>query len=150
MTLLSILADLKISVVWVVSTRPLISKSSSPCMNSLVTVPRAPSTIAITVTFILHSFFNSQVRSKYLSFFLLSFNFTLWSTGTVKSAILQILFIYLLIFFFDYYKGGSSGWDQVIRLYVKISETFVSLILQDRYTTVHIPFVRMIKFQFLA
>ena len=36
--LLCILADLNNAVVWVVSTRPLISKSSSSCINPLVTV----------------------------------------------------------------------------------------------------------------
>ena len=43
------------------------------------------------VTFISHSFFNSLARSRYLSFFSLSFNFTLWSAGTWKSIILQVL-----------------------------------------------------------
>ena len=36
-TLLSIQADLNNAVVWMVSTRPLISKSSRPFINSLVT-----------------------------------------------------------------------------------------------------------------
>ena len=40
-TLLSILVDLNIAVVWTVSTRPLIFKSSSSCTKPLVTVPRA-------------------------------------------------------------------------------------------------------------
>ena len=43
-TLLSILADLNNAVVWIVSTSPVISKSSSPCTNLLVTVPRAKGT----------------------------------------------------------------------------------------------------------
>ena len=52
-----------------VSTRPLISKSSSPCTNPLVTVPSAPITIGITVTFMFHRFVNSLARFKYyLSF----------------------------------------------------------------------------------
>ena len=37
-TFLNILADLNNAVVWTVSTRPVISKSSSPCTNPLVTV----------------------------------------------------------------------------------------------------------------
>ena len=52
-----------------VSSRPLISKSSSPCTNPSVTVPRAPIIIVITVTFMFLSFFNSLARSRYLSLF---------------------------------------------------------------------------------
>ena len=40
-TLLSSLADLNKAVVWVVSTRPLISKSHNPCSSPLVTVSNA-------------------------------------------------------------------------------------------------------------
>ena len=68
-TLLSILADFNHSLVWMVSTRPLISKSSSPCINPLVTVPSTPTTIDITVTFMFHSFFSSLARSRHLSLF---------------------------------------------------------------------------------
>ena len=66
-TFLSIPGDLNNAVVWMVSTHPLISKSSSPCTSPLVTVSSAPITIGFTVTFLLHSFFNSQARSRYLS-----------------------------------------------------------------------------------
>ena len=57
-TILSILANLYNAEVWMVSTRPLISKSSSTCINHLVTVPRGPITNGITVTFMFLSFFN--------------------------------------------------------------------------------------------
>ena len=40
-TLINILADFNNKVVWMVTTRPLISKSSIPFNNFLVTVPRA-------------------------------------------------------------------------------------------------------------
>ena len=93
-TRLSILAVLSNAVVWIVSTRPLTSKSSRPFNNPLVTVPNAPITI---VTFMFHSFFNSLARSRYLSFFSLSFRFILWSAGTAKSTNLQILFLLLII-----------------------------------------------------
>ena len=86
-TLLSILDDLNYEVVWMVSTRSVISKSSCPCSNPLVTVPRAPITIGITANFIFHGFFDFPVRSWYLSLFSHSFNFTLWFTGTAKSTI---------------------------------------------------------------
>ena len=41
--------------------------------------------------------FNSLARSGYLSFFSLSFRFILWSAGTAKLTIFQILFFFLLI-----------------------------------------------------
>ena len=47
------LADLYNAVVWMVSTRPLISMSSTPCTKPLVTVLSA---LGIIVIFILHSF----------------------------------------------------------------------------------------------
>ena len=72
-TLLSIMAVFNNAVVWMVSTRPPTSKSSRAFNNPLVTVPKAPVTIGIIVTFIFHSFFNSLARSStYLSFQVLS------------------------------------------------------------------------------
>ena len=47
---LSILTVLNNDVVWMVSTRPPTSKSSSPFSNPLLTVPKAPITIGIIVT----------------------------------------------------------------------------------------------------
>ena len=55
-TLLSILVNLNNVVVWMISTRPLIPKSSSPFNNPLVIVLRATITIGITVTFMFFSF----------------------------------------------------------------------------------------------
>ena len=96
-TLLSILVDLTNAVVWMVSTCSLIFMSSYPCIRTLVTILRAPITLGIIVTFMFHSFFNSLERSMYLFFFLLSFNFSLWSAGTAKSTILQVLLFLLII-----------------------------------------------------
>ena len=90
-------AVLSNAVVWILSSRPPIFKSSRPFNNPLVIVPNAPITIGTIVTFMFHSFFNSLARSRYLSFFSLSFRFILWSAGTAKSTILQILFFFLLI-----------------------------------------------------
>ena len=95
-TLLSIVAILNIVVFWMVFTRPLISKSSRPFNNPLVTVLKAPMMIGIIVTFMFHVFFNSLARSRYL-FFSLSFSFILWSAGIVKSTILQVLFFLMII-----------------------------------------------------
>ena len=63
-TLLGILADLNNAVVWMVSTRPFISKSSSAFANPSVTVQRALITIGIAVIFMFHSFFYSLARSR--------------------------------------------------------------------------------------
>ena len=64
-TLFSILDVFNTVVVWMVSTRLPTSKSSRLFNNPLVTVPKAPITIGIIVTFIFHSFFNSLARSRY-------------------------------------------------------------------------------------
>ena len=96
-TRLSILAVLSNAVVWIVSTRPPTSMSSRPFNNPLVTVPNAPITIGTIVTFMFHSFFNSLARSTYLFFFSASFRFIMWSAGTAKSTILQILFLLWII-----------------------------------------------------
>ena len=96
-TRLKILAVLSNAVVWIVSTRLPTSKSSRLFYNPLVIMPNAPITIITIVTFMFHSFFNSLARSRYLSFFSLSFRFILWSAGTAKSTILQILFLLLII-----------------------------------------------------
>ena len=92
--ILNILADLNRVVVWMVSNLLLISKSSSPFNNPLVNVATVPIIIGIFVTLMFHSFFNSLARSRYVSFFSLSFSFTLWSAGTAKSTILQVLFFF--------------------------------------------------------
>ena len=96
-TLLSILAVLNNAVVWMVSTRSPTSKSSRPLNNPLVTVLKAPITICIIVTFMLHSFFNSLARSRYLSLFSHSFSFIRWSAATAKSTIWEIFFFLLII-----------------------------------------------------
>ena len=107
-TLLSILVVFNNAVVWMFFTRPPTSKSSRPFSNPLLTVPKAPITIGTIVTLMFHSFFNSQARSRYLSFFSNSFSFILWSAGTAKSTIFANS---LFFFFVDYYKVWSSGRD---------------------------------------
>ena len=80
-----------------VSTRSPISKFSSAFSNPLFTVPNAPVTIGIIVTCVFYSFFNSLARSRYLYFFSHSFSFILWSAGTAKSTILQVIIIIITI-----------------------------------------------------
>ena len=84
-TFLSSLVDLNNAVVWMVSAHPLISQSSSLFTNSLVTVPSAPNTIGVTVTFIFYRFFSFLPKIIY-------FILTLLSAGTAKSIIRQVLF----------------------------------------------------------
>ena len=96
-TRLRILAVFSNPVIRIVSTRMPTSKSSRPFHNTLVIVRKAPITIGAIVTFMFHSFFNSKAKSRYLSFFEHSFRLILWSAGTEKLTILQILFFLLII-----------------------------------------------------
>ena len=123
-TLLSILAVFNNAVVWMVSTPPSTYKSSRFFNNPSVTVPKAPITIGIIVTFMFHIFFNSVARSRYLSFFLHSFSFILWSAGTAKSKILHIFF-----FVVDYYKYGLLSeyhyyYSLIRNFYISVSQWF--------------------------
>ena len=54
-TLLSIPADLNNAVFWMVSTLPVISESSSPFNDPLVTVPKASIIIMIIIILRVHS-----------------------------------------------------------------------------------------------
>ena len=96
-TLPSVLADLNKAVVWMVSICHPISNSSSPLYKPLETIPSTLAIVSITVTFMFHSFLRSLVSSKQLSLFLLSFIFTLWSIGTLKSTRRQFFSSFWLI-----------------------------------------------------
>ena len=84
---LSIRADLNNAVVWMILTCSLVSKSSSPFINPLATVPRTSITIGITVNFMFHIFFQFPQKFRYLLFFSLSVNFALCSARAAKSTI---------------------------------------------------------------
>ena len=99
---LNILVDVNNVVVWMVSSCPLISKSSSPFTNPLEIVPSAQTTIDIIITFMFHSFFSSHSLWRYLFLFSPSFNFTLWFAGTASQLFARFPFIFF--FFFDYHK----------------------------------------------
>ena len=126
-TRLRILAVLSNAIVWIVCTCPPTSKSTRPFNNPLVIVPNAPITIGTIVTFMFHSFFNSLARSRYLSFFSLSFRFILWSAGTAKSTILQILFFLLIVM--------RSGLLAGIRRSVCILKTHIIIIIIQNSST---------------
>ena len=108
-TRLRILAVLSNAVIWIVSTRPLTSKSSRPFNNPLVIVLNAPITIGIIVTFMFHSFFNSLARLRYLSFFSLSFRFILWSAGTTIFKLLAIFSHQLKVVVFHWTLSCSKS-----------------------------------------
>ena len=107
-----------------VYTRSPTSKSSRPFNNPLVTVPKAPITIGMIVTFMFHSFFHSLARSMYLFFFSHSFSFILWSAGTAKSTILQILFFLFFLFLLIIIRSGLLA---EIRWSVCMSKSYRSL-----------------------
>ena len=105
-TLLSILAVFNNAVVCMVSIRQPTSKSSRPFNNPLVTVPKAPITIGIIVTFIFHSFFNSLARSRY---FISLFPFFQFYSVVSWDSKVDNFADFLFFFFVDYYKVWSSG-----------------------------------------
>ena len=125
---LRILAVLSNAVVWIVSTRPPTSKSSRPFNNPFVIMPNTLITSSAIVTFMFHSFFNSLVRSRYLSFFSLFFKFILWSAGTAKSTILQIFFLLLIII-----RSGLLAWIRwsvcMLKSHRSLCESFLLLLL---------------------
>ena len=74
-TLLSILTVLNKVVVWIVSTRPPTFKCSSPFNRPLVTVPSAPITIGIFITFTFHSCFKLPSKVEVIILLLTFFQF---------------------------------------------------------------------------
>ena len=93
-TLLSILAVFDNVVVLMVSTCPLISKSSIPFINPLVNVPKAPITFGILDTFMFHSFqFPSKVEVPIILF-------TFFQFYSVDSRDCKIIIIIIIPFEF--------------------------------------------------
>ena len=92
---LRILVVLSNAVVWIVSVRPPISKSSRPFNKPLVVGKNAPITIGTIVTFMFHSFFLilKQGRGTSPSFHILSVLFC----GQLGLLLLLILLLSLLL-----------------------------------------------------
>ena len=119
-----------------VSTRPVISKSFSSCTNPLVTIPRAPITIGITVTFMFHSFFQFTNKVEVLIFLFTFFQF--YSCGQPEKQSPQFCkFPFLLIII----RSGSLA---KIRGSVCISESqyyyycYYHLTYWETYTLPHV------------
>ena len=113
-TLLGVLADLNNPVVWMV-----ISKSSSPLINPLVTVPSVPIAIGITTSFC--SIFFSVLKQgigTYLSFHFLS----VLPCGQLKRQsplFNRFSFLFLLFFFFFYWLSlGLVVWPRLSNPFV--------------------------------
>ena len=121
MTLLSILANFSIAVVWMVSTHPTIFKFSSPFFKPLGAVPSAPITIVITDTFMFYSFLSSLASSMYLSFIPFSLIFTVvrWDGKDLTLSSLSLFFF----FFFFLLIITWSGFLVSIRWSVFISKS---------------------------
>ena len=108
-------------VVWMVSTRPLTSKSSRPFNNTLVTVPKVPITIGIIVILMFHSFFNFLARSRYLSLFSHSFSFIQQSRQFCRFSFLLLIII-------------RSGLLAEIRWSVCMSKSHIFIIIIEIFT----------------
>ena len=99
-TLLSILAVLNNVTVWMVSTRPPISKSSSPFSNPLVTIPNTPITNGKIVTCIFHSFFflfPSKVEVLILLFAFFQFYSVVSRDSEAENFVSSLFFLLIII-----------------------------------------------------
>ena len=83
-TLLSILADLNHTVIWMLF--------SSSCFQVFQSHHQILGD-CIIITFMFYIFFSSQARSRYLSLFYFLFNFSQWSVVTAISTIRLVLFL---------------------------------------------------------
>ena len=108
-TVRSILANLTNAIAWIVSTRSIISKSSGPFSISLVILVQRSNYNWYNRHFHLSQCFDSLSKSRYLSLFSLSFNFTVWSIGTIKSTVLHALFFFFCWFLKYLFVGMRTG-----------------------------------------
>ena len=128
-TLLSIQADLNSALVWMVSTRPLIYKSSSHYTNPLVT-SKTTNHNWYHNHFHVPQFFQFSRKVQVLIFFSLSFSFTPWSAGQQNPLFRKFsffLFFSFLFFFFFFVIITRSGRLTEIRCSIGISKSQRSL-----------------------
>ena len=117
---------------------PLISNSSSTLSKPLRNVPSALTTNGISGTLMFHSFLSSLAKSKDLTFFSISFIFTLWSTRTAKSTRWQVLF-----FLLNSTRSALLAW---IKWSNCISDSQIILCVSFfQFWFVQIPFGNMVK-----
>ena len=81
-------------------------------------------------------FSNSLARSRYLSFFSLCFNFTLWSTKTAKSTFRQVPFLLLLL--------GLRVWPRLDDPFV--SQNIIIIIIIITFIMILIIIIFIIEF----
>ena len=124
--------DFNNTLVLMVSTRPLISKSSC-CFTNLL--------VAVSSTSIYS--FSSLARFSNLSLFSFSFMFTQLSAGTAKFKIQRILFL----FFVDYHR---TWFSRLIRRSVCISKSQRILCVPFSLTDSGFCMVPMRKFKLIA
>ena len=136
-TFLDILVDLTNAVLWMFSTFSHF-QSSSPCTKPLVTVPSAPITISITVTFMSHNFFSS-----------LAGYFTFHQFYCVVSWNTKVHYLACSLFLLSITWSARLAkirWSIGISKFQRICASH----FLGGFWIVHVPFVRMVKFKFLA
>ena len=91
-----------------VSARPPTSKSSSPFSNPLFTVPKAPITIGIIVTFMFHSFFQipSKIEVLILLFTFFQFYFVVCRDSRVHNFANSLFFLFFFFFLLIIIRSG--------------------------------------------
>ena len=123
--LFSVWANLKSTVVCMVSILPQISNSSSLFFRPLGTVQSAPTTIGITVTFNLPSFLKLFGKIQVFVYLFTFFYFHSVSGLLLVICVYLQVFVYLFTFF---YFHSVSGLLLVICMYLQVPENFRSLI----------------------